>query len=367
MRFLILSIFFCVSCLEAVHPDQAVPVHPPSRIRTLLPDLLLHFGIDPALPENFVAMSPRGKPNLGEWIYWGPKEVLEKYFTTPEHRLDSAVIKVKLDTCVVQTQVNHFDPELVKSLKKACKGCAKTLSMQQMHWGPYPVLSARMKGLSEGAKSADATDPKSAGVVAPDVSFLAWVGLNDPTGGHTLTFQLVLPTHRTITKKDRQLWNHFLKNTRALEEQELFLANGYDLQMGYTVAYMGPLQFTLTAEKRIADGRVQLVVIPEKSSDSFRFIDMRECVMGANWNFGKPLLQVSGTFEGESEELGRFTFDTVVSILIEQVKEFSVQADQLEKNSPYLVFVRSQNKLDSDAKDSLLAKILPLSQTDSIF
>lgn len=366
MRFLILSILFCVGCLEAVHPDQAVPVHPPSRIRTLLPDFLLHFGVDPAIPDNFVAMSPRGKPNVAEWIYWGPKEVLEKYFTTPEHRLDSAVIRVKVDTCVVQTRANDFDPELVKSLKKACKGCAKTLSMQQMHWGPYPVLSARMKGLPEGEKVADATDPQSEDVVAPDTLFLAWVGLNDPEGGHTLAFHLVPPTHRALSKKDRQLWSHFLKNTRALEEQELFLANGHDLQMGYTVVDLGPLRFTLTAEKRLADGMVQLVVIPEKSSDSFRFVDMRECMMGANWNIGKPLLKVCGTFEGESKECGKFSFGEIVSILIEEVQEFSVQADRLEKNSPYQVFVRSQNELDPDAEDSFLATIPSSSEMSSV-
>ena len=97
MRYLICAIVFLIGCLEAVNPEQAITVNPPSRIRSLLPDLLLDFGVEPAIPEDFIAMSPRGKPNLGEWIYWGPKEVLEKYFTTPEHRLDSAVIRVQLD------------------------------------------------------------------------------------------------------------------------------------------------------------------------------------------------------------------------------------------------------------------------------
>ena len=355
MRYLLLSMFFLVSCVEAIHPEQATVSHPPARIRTLLPDLLLPLGVDPAIPDNFVAMSPAGKPDLIQGIFWGPKDVLEKYFQDPEHKLETPVIRVMLSPNVAQTHPNGFDPNMIKMWKKTFKEASRSLSMQQMHWGSYPVIAAHLKAVVK-AEESNTEESSSAETPFENGFLFAYVGLNDSQGGQTLMFHLVPPTDRPLSKKDKKFWNHFLKNTRPLSDQELFLADGHDLQPGYTILDIGPLRFTLTAEKRMADGMVQLVVVPGELGSSFELQDMRECLMGANWHFGKPLLKVMGSFEGKSEEFGGFTFNNIVSILIDEVEEFSVQPNTLAADSPYQVFVRAQKELDPDAEDSFLIR-----------
>src|ERR1700722_11400088 len=95
------SLFVCIftmNPLTATASKDTQETKNDLRILELLPNLLCPLAVDPSIPADFVALSPRGTLDPYDWIYWGSKDVLKAYFENPAS-LNKPVIRVKLSKC----------------------------------------------------------------------------------------------------------------------------------------------------------------------------------------------------------------------------------------------------------------------------
>lgn len=275
------------------------------RIKELLPSLVKSLAVEPAVPADFVEATPEGSVSLYDWTYWGPKDVLEKFFKNPDS-LDVPLLRVKLSGNVAQTGADSFSDE--DSFMKIKEMNPSAFSMVKTKWGSYPVRAIQTE--IEGHKLA-----------------MAWVGLNDPESGWVLMFNLVYPNKEgRPNKEDLKLWDDFISKTEPLSGRDFIKAHGQDLQDGYTILNVGGVKLKLTAEKRKKDNLMQVVVIPESSNTKFNYRDMDEGLMGLDWRQGEPLLKVYGEIEsvdGNATNIINYT----VSIFYKSVDEFSVNKE----------------------------------------
>lgn len=186
-----------MSLLTAIASKDQQDTKKDLRILELLPNLLCPLAVDPSIPADFIALSPRGTLDVYDWIYWGPKDILKAYFEDPTS-LKVPILRVKLSSNVAQTGPNSFNNE--ESLKMLEKTNPKGFASIETQWGDYPILAIRTQ--MEGR-----------------LIFMAWVGLNDPEAGWTLMFNLVYPDKEGHpNKKDRQLWESLLMKTTQLKD-----------------------------------------------------------------------------------------------------------------------------------------------------
>ena len=90
---------FIMNPLSAIAPDDTHEAKNDLRILELLPNLLCPLAVDPGIPADFIALSPKGTLDPYDWIYWGPKDVLKAYFEDPAS-LKVPLIRVKLSANV---------------------------------------------------------------------------------------------------------------------------------------------------------------------------------------------------------------------------------------------------------------------------
>jgi len=318
-------------CIFAMNPLAAIAIASKEqqdgkndlRILELLPNLLSPLAVDPAIPADFIALSPKGTLDPYDWIYWGPKDVLKAYFENPTS-LKVSVLRVKLSANVAQTDPNSFHKGFVEPLKMLQQKDPKGFASIETQWGDYPIVAIRTK--MEG-----------------HLIFMAWVGLNDPGAGWTLVFNLVYPDKKGHpNKKDRQLWESLIMKTTQLKDGDYFKACGQDLQEGYTLVNVGGAKLKMVAEKRQSDGTLQVVVIPESSGVEFHYVDMMECLMGAKWKYGEPMVKVYGEIVVNNESV-KSTTDYISSIFFKTVPEFSFKKEDGKK---LLIFQKSCDKTD---------------------
>lgn len=282
------------------------------RILDLLPNLVIPLAVDPSIPADFVALSPSGTLDPYDWIYWGSENSLKDYFADPTS-LKTPILRVRLSANVVQTSPTSFDKGTMESLKTMKKQNPKEFSSIETQWGDYPVLA--IKSPSQG-----------------QLVFMAWVGLNDPEAGWTLLFNLVYPDKKDHpNQEDQLLWNNFITKTTKLKDNDYFKARGQDLQEGYTLVSIGPEKLKIIAEKRQNDGMIQVVIIPENSTEvEFHYVDMMECLMGGQWKYKEPMVKVYAEIVIKKKNF-EFTTHYVTSILYKTVSEFSFKKED-EKN-----------------------------------
>jgi hypothetical protein len=275
------------------------------RILELLPNLVLPLAVNPGIPDNFIALAP-GSLSLCDWIYWGPKNVLEAYFENPES-LEEPILAVQLSFDVFQTGPNSFSHE--DSLKTHKEDGLEEFISSKSQWGDDPVLVVR-------------------GTMENQLFFIAWVGLNNPENGATLVFNLVYPMQEgRPNKKDRDLWENLLTKTTQFTDRDYFRSHGQDLNDGYTLVTVGKGKMKMIAEKRQSDGMLQVIVIPESPEVEFRYIDMMEDLMEAQWRYKEPLVKVHGE---TLVNRGNYhsTTNHVTSIFYKTVPEFSFNKEE---------------------------------------
>ena len=269
------------------------------RIFSLLPEnLLVALAIEPRIPDNFVAMNSSGKLDAFDWTYWGPKDVLEAYFKD-EKSLSRAIIRVKLGQ-ISQNDVMH--PDRTKMINGLKAMGFTTFDDIQFTWGIYPGYAIYSNSSAQALHT-------------------AWIGLN-AEGDWTMQFQLIYPlSQQTPSLNDLQLWRDFLEHTQQLPEPLFFIANGQNLQDGYTLVNAFGSKLKAVAEKRARDNKLQIVVMPLADNVSFKFEEAGEGLMGAKWHFREPLAKVYGMIhrkDGNSE-----LYDSsCISILIKMWKNF---------------------------------------------
>jgi len=185
MRYWFLVLTFC--CFQSLCGDNVNQ----SRIKEMLPLPFHELHVEPAIPSEFMALSPEGSQGMIDWLYWGPEEEVKAYFTD-NSKLKSGIIRVKLSANVAQTGPNSF------SVEDELASIDPHAEIQKTHWGEYPVLSLKCQFLERKM-------------------YTAWVGLNDPGTGFALMFNLVYPEEQSeASEKDLALWENFILNTKGL-------------------------------------------------------------------------------------------------------------------------------------------------------
>lgn len=288
------SLSATTSCEQAVKSDL--------RILELLPNLTCPLAVDPALPADFVALSPTGILDPYAWIYWGPKDVLNAHFED-QTSINKPFIRVKLSSNVAQTEPNSLPKNLREDAKRLMQNDPRA-DFYETKWGNYPVVAVKFK-------------------VEGELIVTAWVGLNDPESGWVLMFNLVSSDVNTAADN---LWHDFITKTTQLKDADYFKACGQDLQEGYTLLNVGGTKLKMIAEKRERDGTIQVVVIPESPNVEFRYINMDECRMGAEWKHGQPMVKVYGEITVGTHNW-KSVINNVSSIFYKTVPDFTFKKD----------------------------------------
>lgn len=293
------------------------------RILELLPNLVNPLPVSPYLPANFIALSPSGHLDPYDWIYWGPRKVLKKYFKNPLS-LKMPILRVKLSSNVVQTGPNSFNgKEHLQFIDVLKKEYPKEFASMETKWGKYPafIIKAKMDG---------------------EINFTAWVGLNDREGGWTLLFNLVYPKgNGRPNELDCKLWENFFTKTTPLSGGEYFRALGQDYKDGYTILDINGSKLKMIAEKREHDGTIQLVVIPKHKDIQFEYDNMLEGLMAEDFRKGEPLVKVKGKIELTRGKAKYIDLNKSILIFYKTVSEFS---HKQEDGEDLLIFQKEKAK-----------------------
>ncbi len=286
-----------------ISSEKEEPVWQDLKIQTLLPEYIVFPAIEPYLPPNFVAL--QHPKNLG--IYWGPKEVLEDFFTSKKGP-KSPIIYVEISTSVAQKDSDSFvDEDKIK--QDLIYDGAKKIKLKKWNWGINPVLS--FNGLYKDTEMN-----------------IAWIGLDHE--GMTLMVALITPKEeKTLSPEAHDLWTNFLTKTRPLEEQEFFKSNGQDLREGLTLVNLNGSILKCYAEKRTRDNEIQIVIKPFHEDISCKCLNITQAPMPLTWHHDEPLIKI----EAELRTTGKANIiqHNYINILLKSVIEFSLKNDEASK------------------------------------
>lgn len=293
-RLLLLAFFLCVVHLHA----EEVDVTQTLRIGQLMPRerLFSILAVEPAIPNDFIALTEEGEIVYSDWVYWGPKEVLNAYFKDPSSLLEP-ILRVKFTTDIKQRKRGSFDE---KSLRDQISPLLEKASLEFGRWGTYPYC--RMSGW---------VDDKEA--------HFAYVGLNDDNGV-VLLFQLLVPQKPDTNASALELWKKFFQETKQLPDPLFFKAHGQELHIGCTIIDIVGHKIKVIAERRKSDQKLQFVVVPQDQAVEFQFKRAFATFMEVDWHHNEPLLKIEGTYIVDK---GWVQYSMTTSVLIKEVDEFS--------------------------------------------
>ena len=292
------------------------------RIASLFPRYMVaRLAVEPAIPENFVLV----EDPKSDRFFWGVKEEIQP--ALPNYgasALKTAAFRLYLSDSCAQTGPDSLSTTSSELEKMAKSLGVRNVSITTTKWGNYPVLSVKGK----------VSDKK--------LFRLAYIGLNCPDGW-VMVASLVHPDREGHpNKQDEQLWDDFIKNTKALSEPDFFIVHGQDLQPGYTILEHVGFKMTVVAEKRKNDNQLQIVLLPHPPGVSYTFDHLEEVLMGAQWNYGAPLVKLFGTLNLSHNEGWSVHTDEVISVLVKDVDEFSLKKKDVEKK-PENIFLSQQS------------------------
>lgn len=282
------------------------------RIFHLLPTLDAPLAVEPYIPRNFVAMSKTGILDAHDWVYWGPKDVLEAYFADP-HSLKQSLLRVRLSETVKQISADKFSSENDELCKLLAPMGLKRLYDVRMNWGKYPIYIITAEFQKKWL-------------------YTGWVGLCDPQGT-TLMFELVYPvavadTALKPTNEQFKLWDEFLDKTKPLLSDPLYL-DGFKISYtpGVTDIMLYGAAFSVVGEQRVSDKLIQVVVDTQKSGFKAVLDSVYLAHISPQLNTGGPGAKVYLSLvrkEGDKETV----FTHMLPVIVKPVEAFSVDAKQ---------------------------------------
>ncbi len=279
------------------------------RIFTMLPTLDAPLAVDPAIPRNFVALSKDGTFDRNEWIYWGPKEVVEAYFQD-QSTLKQSILRVRASETVKQISADKFSVENDELCKLMAPMGLKRLFDVRMKWGKYPIYAVTAEFQKKWL-------------------YTAWVGLSDPQGS-TLMFELVYPGTKP-TNEQFELWDVFLDKTKILSDPVYSQGFNAVYAQGQTNVMLYGQSLSFIAEQRYTDKLIQVVVDAKKSGFTPILDTVYFSYIMPDPNCGGPGAKVYLSLvrkEGEKETV----FTHMIPVLMKQVDSFSVEAESAKKN-----------------------------------
>jgi hypothetical protein len=287
------------------------------RIKNLWPsDYLLRLLIEPAIPQDFV-MKRFPDKYLSGYFVWGAKETLDKWDLKDAEHLRGPVLCFRPSEEMAQTGLMSFSMEDQIETGFAQMG-VKEVSKKTSKWGTYPVL--HVSGKHEGRSF-----------------FSAWIGCNYCS--NTLFARPMFPCEEGRPNKDDiGLWENFLSKTKQLSGQDCLLAQGWDLESGYTWFDVNGMQLLCVVERRRRDSKVQVVVYQnEQTSFSFQKVDHERSAM--SWRREEELVKVYGDLSAEFSDATRIESPgIVINVFVKAVDEFSLDNEDLQKDLRIFVY-----------------------------
>lgn len=313
--FLMISALMCGQLLigEETAAKQGAELSLGPRISNLLPDIIIPLMVDPAIPENFVALRPEGTSGY-DWIYWGPRNALTSYFRDRES-LKEPIISLRPSLNVAQTGPDKFSIE-DENIKELVKSVAKDAKLYRYKWGQYPVLSFE-------------------GEMFEKPFCTCWVGTNNPDGW-VLQFNLICPKGEDGARQGRLLWTKLMTETKPLSEPDGYRAAGFDLQEGFTMVDVTRSKLKAIAEKRKADKKIQVVVTSLDPLVTFSFDKVESGKMGGSWKRGALLAKAYGLISKDEKDNTKIRTQIAIPILIKEVEEFSMNGEELKAPGIYV-------------------------------
>ena len=278
------------------------------RIFTLLPTLDTPLAVEPAIPKNFVAMSKSGTLDLQDWVYWGPKDVVEAYFK--DQSLKHSILRCRLSQTVKQIGPHAFSSENDDLCKLMAPLGLKRLFDVRMKWGKYPIYAISAEFSKKWL-------------------YAAWVGLSDPQGS-TLMFELIYSGTKP-TSKDFELWDVFLDKTTILPEPACSEAYSIAYNQGVTEMCLYEEKFAVIGEQRYSDKLMQIVVDLKKSN--------LKCELDTvNFASLPPSIDLGGIVDGLAAGPGakvyfsliradKSRFTQMIPVFVKAVDDFVVDAE----------------------------------------
>ncbi|MBS0634171.1 MAG: hypothetical protein JSR37_01750 [Verrucomicrobia bacterium] len=269
------------------------------RIFSLLPQTITPLAVEPAIPKNFVALSKKGPLDLTDWVYWGPKEVVEAYFANPES-LKTSILRVRLSETVQQISPEKFSCENDELCKLMAPMGLKRLYDVRSRWGKYPVYTITAQFEHKWL-------------------YTSWVGLSDPQGT-TLMFELVYPGSKP-TQEQFDLWDQFIDKTKSLAADSYYIS--YDL--GSTEVTLYDKSFLLVGEQRYSDKLIRIAYKPLKSDLKANVDTVYLANIAPQEDISGPGAKVYLVLEAKDGT----TQKQMVPVFIKPVVEFSIEGNLL--------------------------------------
>ncbi len=290
------------SPLNSYCNTQEIDVTQEVRIQQLIsPDRYAFFlGVEPAIPKDFIALDPQGGTDYGDWVYWGPQDVLKAYFKD-RNSLSRPIIRARISLNVSRSEIENFDKNKMKIIGEFAQGGAKMDRLKSGAWGFHPYISV-VGSEAEGGKF-----------------YMAWVRA-EGRSNTVLQFELVYPEKKAPSPEGIELWERFLNETKELPEPLFFKTSGQEMHEGYTIVNVFGCKVKVIAEMRKSDRKVQFAFIPLNPNIEFTFKDALRTHMEPDWHHGEPLLKVMGTFNVDN---GHIIAHTTTSVLIKETAEFT--------------------------------------------
>lgn len=296
------TLFVSISALTVTiaFAEQTYSKSEKPRINELFPiNWLVYPVIEPAIPANYEMKYL----NRGDYTLWGVAEDLKNFSFEELSNLKEGVFAIRFSQ-VVQIDETNFSCTEEDLRRQLTDFGATDLHIRKSMWNYYPVIDAT--GLIDNTKK-----------------YNAWIGLDEPEGW-VVFVQLLATGNR---EKDDQLWEDFIKNTRQLEERELFIAKGMDMHDGYTHYQHGTASMLVVAEKRESDNMLAVMIKPENLNTTFNLKGINEGLMGCKWKHAEPCVKIKGLITEKDGNTNNM-IDTVITVLTRSVNEFSFDFDK---------------------------------------
>lgn len=273
----------------------------PPRIAQLLPRLDTPLAVEPMLPADFIAL-PKD-----DWVYWGPKEVVEAYFANSSS-LKTSILRVRPSETVKQVGPDTFSAENDELCKLMAPLGLKRLFDVRMKWGKYPIYAVTCEFQKKWL-------------------YTAWVGLSDPQGT-TLLFELVYPGTKP-TQEQFALWDQFLDRTVPLQEPMYSSLYKLEYKKGVTELTFYGSSLAITAEQRYSDKEIRVMVDVKNSGfttrlDSVYFAHIAP-TLEVNGPGAKVYFSLVRTQNGKEE-----LFTQMIPVLVQPVEAFSHDSEKVK-------------------------------------
>ena len=289
------------------------------RIKDLWPsDYTVLLPIEPAIPDNFILKTIPRDINPYGYFLWGPKEVLDAFDINDPQSLTGPIFHLYTSMQITQLGPKSFSH--VDQLEKDCKEeKVENLTLKNFMWGRYPAFTFEGKRTN----GRDLTN--------------AWIGLNYCS--RVLVVKLAIPVMEgRPNDEDRALWKTFLSKTKELPEPDCFLAQGFDMQLGYTHFEPNGAKLTFIAEQRKSDKTLQVVVFPRSTDTTYSFKKIEQGFAGTTWRRGAPIIKIILTVTKKIPEGGSIIWtDIPITVFLKHVDEFSLDKEALEHNKSVFV------------------------------